>query len=178
MRETPSTEHPTAGGDYAPAGKPLTGRRVALYFALFVATFVTANLVMLRMATTTFSGLVTTASFREGVKYDRELEAARAQDQRGWKVDAEVASVGQGRSGVTLRALDRDGKPLAGLLGKAKFSHPADARHDVVVDLKETLPGVYRGEGAPAPGAYTLILELERGGERLFLSRNRTSIGS
>lgn len=178
MTATPDTEDPTRGGDYVAGGKPLTTRRVLMILGAFFATFISVNMVMLYLAGSTFSGLVTASSFREGVKYDSEIAAARAQDQRGWKVEAHLGPTVAGRTRVELHAKDRDGKPLAGLAATAKFSHPADIRRDLEAPLRETAPGVYVGEAEPAKGAWTLILELGRGGERLFLSRNRTEIGA
>ncbi len=178
MTATPDAEDPTQGGDYVAGGRPLTGRRALAMLLAFFGVCIAVNMTMLYFARSTFSGLVTTASFREGVKYDREIAAARAQDDRGWKVDAQLAPASGGRTRVEVRALDRDGKPLTGLSAAAKFSHPADTRHDILAALRETSPGVYVGDGDPAPGAWTLVLELGRGGERLFLSRNRASIGS
>ena len=178
MAATPDAEDPTLGGDYVAGGRTLTGRRALAMLLAFFAVFIGVNMVMLYFARTTFSGLVTTASFREGVKYDRQIEAARAQEERGWKVDAQLTPTAGGRTRVELRALDRDGKPLTGLTAAATFSHPADTRRDIVAALRETSPGVYVGDGDPAPGAWTLVLELGRGGVRLFLSRNRASIGS
>lgn len=178
MSVSPHVEDPARGGDYVAGGKPLTARGVALIFAAFVATFIGVNMVMLYFASSTFSGLVTTASFREGVKYDREIAAARAQDERGWKVDAQLSPVAGGRTRVEIHAVDREGRPLAGLVATATLSHPADARRDIAVPMRETATGIHVGESDPAMGAWTLVIELRRGGERLFLSRNRTKIGA
>ena len=177
MSAIPDPENPTAGSDYTPGGFKLTGKRVLIMMLAFIATFVAVDMYMFSVARSTFGGLVTQASFREGVKYDEQIAASRSQQERGWKVDAEVAPA-EGGAAVTVRAVDKDGKPVTGLAGTATFSHPADARHDVEVELKETGAGVYAGKGAPTPGAYTLILDLARNGERMFMSRNRINVGS
>lgn len=169
-------ENPTAGGDYVAGGSPLTGRRVLFIFAAFVLTFVTVDLFMWRMASKTFGGLVTQESFRVGNQYGKEIEAARAQNERGWSVSEELSPIQDGKASLVVRVRDKDGREIVGLAGQAVFAHPADARRDVSVDLRERAPGEYVGSAELAPGAYNLQTDFTKSGERVFRSRNRIQL--
>lgn len=166
-----------AESDYVPGGKPLTGRKVALIFAGFVATFLTANAIMATSAVQTFGGLVTKSSFREGVQYDKQIAAARAQDERGWRVDARVNRAADGRVAIDVQPRDKAGQPLVGYVAKARLSHPADMRRDVAATLAETSPGVYAASVEAPDGGYTLVIDIEKNGETLFKSNNRVRLG-
>lgn len=175
MRYDP--ENPVAGGDYVAGGSPLSGRKVAFVFCAFIATFVTVDLFMWKMAASTFSGLVSQRAFRDGVNYNQTIAAAREQDERGWKVVAHVDPPAAGVSRIRIEARDRDGRELVGLRAQATLSHPADSRRDRVIELKETGLGVYTGETSLEPGAWRLVTELYRGETQMFLSRNRIQTG-
>jgi nitrogen fixation protein FixH len=165
------------GGDYQPAGAPLTGKKVALIFATFIATFVTVDISMWKMAASSFRGLVSQEAFREGVKYDVQIAEAKAQEQRGWKVEAHVDPLRDGVARVTLRVKDANGRDLVGLRSSVVFSHPTDIKRDVSVEMKETGLGIYVGEAALTPGSYHLLTELFEGERRMFQSRNRLQVG-
>jgi len=169
-------ENPTAGGDYVAGGSPLTARKVVLIFAAFIFTFVTVDLFMWRQASKTFGGLVTTESFREGSKYNEKIAAAHEQNERGWAVTQEVSPLRDGKATITIRARDKAGKELSGLAAEATFSHPADARKDIVVALRERATGEYVGSAELAPGVYLLLTQFKEGGKQLFLSRNRLQL--
>lgn len=165
------------GSDYVPGGKPLTGRKVALIFAGFVATFLAANAVMATNAITSFGGLESKSSFREGVQYDRQIAAARAQDERGWNVSAHVDRAADGRVAIDVQPRDKAGQPLVGYAAKARLAHPADMRRDVEATLSEKAPGVYAASVEAPDGGYTLVIDIEKNGETLFKSRNRVRLG-
>jgi nitrogen fixation protein FixH len=169
-------ENPTAGGDYVPGGSPLTARRVVLIFAAFVATFVTVDILMWRQAARTFGGLVTTESFREGSKYGEKIAAAREQNERGWRIVEEVSPLRDGKATLIVRARDKGGRELSGLVGEATFSHPADARHDVKIALRERATGEYVGVAELTPGVYNLLTEFKDDGKQMFRSRNRLQL--
>lgn len=170
-------ENPAAGGDYQAGGFRLTGKRVAAIFAAFVLTFVTVDLFMWKMASSSFRGLVTQEAFREGVKYDQKIAAAHAQDERGWKVEAHVDPLIGGVAKITIRAADKAGKELVGMRAQATFSHPTDIARDVVVEMKETGLGVYTGQAAVQAGSYNLLTRLFEGEKEMFFSRNRLQVG-
>lgn len=169
-------ENPAAGGDYVAGGAPLTGRRVMFIFAAFVLTFVTVDLFMWRMASKTFGGLVTQESFRVGNQYGKEIEAARAQNERGWSVSEELSPLKDGKASLLVRVRDKDGREIGGLKAQAVFAHPADARRDIAIELRERGLGEYFGTAELAPGVYNLQTDFTRSGEQVFRSRNRIQL--
>lgn len=169
-------ENPTAGGDYLPGGSQLTARKVVTIFAVFVLTFVTVDIYMWRQAAKTFGGLVTAESFREGSKYNEKIAAAQEQASLGWTVTEELSPLRDGKATIVVRARDKSGRDVSGLAAEATFSHPADARRDVTVALRERATGEYVGAAELAPGVYNLLTEFKDAGKQVFLSRNRLQL--
>lgn len=176
MSQPYDPENPTAGGDYVAGGSPLTARKVVTIFAAFILTFVTVDLFMWRQASKTFGGLVTNESFREGSKYNEKIAAAHDQTERGWSVTQDVSPLADGKTTITVRARDKAGKELSGLVAEATFSHPADARKDVKIVLRERATGEYVGSAELTPGVYNLFTEFKDGGKQMFYSRNRLQL--
>jgi nitrogen fixation protein FixH len=53
------------------------------------------------------------------------------------------------------------------------LAHPADARRDQVIALRELTPGSFAGSASAAPGQWDLLLDVSRAGEELFRSKSR-----
>jgi nitrogen fixation protein FixH len=156
--------------------KPLTGRTVLLWLVTFFGLVLGANTVLIRAATSSFGGVETESAYKAGLSFSRDLAEAAAQDARGWRVDATVASGGAGQAVVTVTARDAAGAHLTGLASAVRFTHLSDRRRDASLVLSEVEPGLYRGEAAVGAGAWDLLLDLSRGGERLFRSKDRVSL--
>jgi len=150
----------------------VTGRMVLLCLIAFFAVVSLANGIMIRAAISTFGGVETGSSYQAGLAFRQETEAARAQETRHWQVTGSVRG-GGGRATVEIEARDAAGQPLAGLEANASLHRPADRRDDVPVALSEEASGRFRGGVAAPAGQWDLVIELSRGGERLFRSRNR-----
>jgi nitrogen fixation protein FixH len=144
---------------------------LACLIAFFGVVFA-VNAVMIRAATSTFGGVETASSFQAGQAFARESGAARAQDARAWQVKADVRIIEQ-KTLITIDARDAEGRPVTGLVASATLHHPTDARGDHPVALGERSPGHFDGATIAAPGQWDVRIELARGGERLFRSRNR-----
>jgi nitrogen fixation protein FixH len=152
--------------------RPLTGRAVLLWVIAFFATISLANAIMIRAAVTTFGGVETGSAYQAGRMFAREVEAARAQETRHWQVKANVRRSGDAAL-IEIDARDTSGQPLGGLEASAALHHPTNARADHVVPLAESAPGHFSGTVATAPGQWDVLIDLSRGGERVFRSRNR-----
>jgi nitrogen fixation protein FixH len=75
---------------------------------------------------------------------------------------------------VQVDARDANGAPLTGFAFTARLSRRPDARADRILVLSELSNGIYRGAVDDVPaGQWDLVIQAERSGERLFLSRNR-----
>lgn len=84
-----------------------------LFILFFLGLFaVTGNFV--RLALTTFPGLVSTNAYERGLAYDEVIAAEEAQAEQGWQIEFNLPELsGEGQvAGLTL--VDGDGNPLAG----------------------------------------------------------------
>ncbi|HML14340.1 MAG TPA: FixH family protein [Xanthobacteraceae bacterium] len=152
----------------------LTGRAVLIWLLAFFAVVFAANGVMMTFAIETMSGTEVDSSYRAGMTFNAEAQAARRQDERGWRVSGHAARDADGNATVRVEARDQAGVPLTGLKFSAALERPTDKRADRRIALAEQQTGLYRGEAAGvAPGQWDLVLEAERAGERLFFSKTR-----
>ena len=132
------------------------------------------NVVMLKLAIDTLPGTDVDSAYRASLAYNAEIAAAAAQATRGWSVVGHVERDADGRAAVRVEARDAANAPLTGLAFSARLSRPTDKRADRSTFLLERESGIYLGKvGDLAPGQWDLVIEAERGSERLFLSRNR-----
>jgi nitrogen fixation protein FixH len=152
----------------------LTGRKVLAILVAFFGVVFTVNAVMIKVALDTMPGLEVESAYRASLAFNSEAQAAQAQAERGWRVEAHVERDADGRASVRIEARDHAGVPLTGLAFAARLARPADKRFDRVVELAERETGIYRGmvEEVSA-GQWDLVLEAERGSARLFRSRDR-----
>lgn len=151
----------------------ITGRMVFGLLVGFFAIVIGVNGLMIHKAISTFGGLETESSYRAGQLFEREVEMAKAQDAQHWKVHATVTTPGDGSTALDIGARDAAGLPLAGMDASARFERPTDRRLDRAVTVSEEAPGRFRGSTKISSGQWDLVIELSRGGERLFRSRNR-----
>lgn len=156
------------------AKKPLTGRTVLLSILAFFSVVIAVNVTMMTLAVETLPGTDVDNPYSAGLAYNKEISAARAQEARGWHVGAHVERQADGQSIIRIEARDGAGAPVTGIAFSARLAHPIDRRADHAVILAEHERGIYRGSAEDvAPGQWELIIEGERGSERMFMSRNR-----
>lgn len=154
--------------------RPLTGKVVLAMLLGFFGTVMSVNAFMMTMAIKTLPGTEVDSSYAESLRYETEISAARDQDKRGWKVDAQVERAADGRATLRVEARDKAGLPLPGLKFFGKLERPADKRFDRDITLAETDAGIYRGDATGIdPGRWELVLEGDRDGNRMFLSKNK-----
>ena len=129
---------------------------------------------MMRFAITTLPGTEVDSAYSASLAYQKEINAAREQNARGWKVDGHVNRQPDGNAILALHANDASGMPLTGLAFSGQLERPTDRRADRSLQVVEGSGGTYRGiaQGV-APGQWDLVIEASVGGKRLFLSHNR-----
>lgn len=91
-------------------------------FAAGFLLVVAVNGVMIWLAASTWTGLVTERAYDRGLEYNRNLEAAARMAQLGWQTRLTVATLADGARELRLEARDRTGEPLAGLWSRASSS--------------------------------------------------------
>ncbi|MBA4790556.1 MAG: FixH family protein [Rhizobiales bacterium] len=160
------------------SGQPreITGRLVLVCLLSFFATIIAVNVVMARFAVTTFGGVETASSYKAGLAFKGEEQAAERQAERHWKVVAEFQDLGGEGRVLAVVVRDGAGNPLTGLSATARLAHPTDARRDVATELRDLGTGRY-GVSLDAPaGQWDLVIDLSQGDERLFRSKNRMQL--
>lgn len=162
--------------DMAPAGRPLTGRMVLLCLLAFFGVVFAVNAIMVRAAISTFGGAESVSAYKAGLAFNHEIEAARRQDARHWAVTAHVARNGDGLAAVEVTVSAPPAMLPADVSAQVSLAHPTDGRRDHPVEVTQVRPGVFRGAVAAEAGQWDLLIDLSRGEERLFRSRNRIAL--
>lgn len=140
----------------------LKGRHVLLGLFAFFGIMILANAVFLYFAVTTFSGGDASNSYNKGLHYNETLEAARLQDERGWRTELAYDDK-TGR--LTLKVFDRAAEPINGLRVAAALERPATDKDDRKVALKGLGEGAYAATIDLAPGAWVVAITSRREGE-------------
>jgi nitrogen fixation protein FixH len=152
--------------------REVTGRMVFVCLVAFFGVVAGVNGIMIKFAVSTFGGVETEGAYQAGLAFAREAAAVEAQDALHWQVRAKVSTAPDATL-VELVARDANDRPLAGLDATARLVHPTDKRADHDVPLDEAAAGTFRGHGEPVYGQWALVIELSRGGNTIFRSRNR-----
>ncbi|MGQ3675848.1 FixH family protein [Xanthobacter sp. TB0139] len=155
------------------SGKQISGRMVLAGILFFFMIVVAVNIVMAHYAISTFAGVETPSSYKAGLEFTAEREAAARQNNRHWQVEVDLETLSSGLREVTVNAKDAAGKPLTGLVAEGRLAHPTDARKDVRLDLEPLGNGRYRADVTANPGQWVLVIDFTKGDERMFRSRNR-----
>lgn len=157
-----------------PGGYRLTGRHVLIWLLTFFGVVFAVNFTMMHYALSTFSGMEDDSPYKNGLAYNTDIDAGRRQNERHWSVDAGIDRQAGGMTRITVTAADEKGAPLSGLAGTLRLERPADRRFDHATPLEVAGTGRYVADlGAVDVGQWDVVLELDRGGEKLFQSRNR-----
>ena len=154
----------------------LTGRAVLFWLLGFFGLIFAVNGIMVKAATSTFAGLETGSSYKAGLQFKQEMQSAERQATLHWRVEGKLTRDKAGDAVLDITVRDDKGLAVAGLSGTARLAHPATARLDHTLALEPKDAGALRGTVAALPGQWELILDLERGGERVFRSRSRVTL--
>jgi nitrogen fixation protein FixH len=140
----------------------IEGRHVLLGLIAFFGVMLVANMSLVYLALSTFSGGDTSNAYQKGLHYNETVEAAKRQKERGWQ----SALAYEARTGrLTLEVLDQAAAPVTGLEVGATLGRPATNREDRDVVLKEAESGVYAATLNLAPGQWVISISSQRPGE-------------
>ena len=142
------------------AGKPFTGRHMAMILIAFFGVVIIVNLVMARFAVTTFGGKVVENSYVASQQYNEWLERAEVQERLGWD---EVVSVDPDRH-IRL-AVRKDGAALTGLAVTATLNHPLGRAAPVPVRFVAAADGSLRSASPLPAGRWRLDLGVRHGAD-------------
>jgi nitrogen fixation protein FixH len=159
-----------------PSDFRLTGRMVLIGLVGFFAIVVGVNAIMIRAATSTFGGVETANAYQAGLAFNRQQAAALAQDALHWNVSADLTRRADGAAALAVSVRDSTGTPPTALNVDARLLHPADARRDHHITLRELAAGRFEGAEPVPPGLWDLVIDVSRGGTELFRSKSRIAL--
>jgi len=147
----------------------LQGWHVLIMFVVFFGVDIGVNTVFMVSAYKTFPGETSITPYEDGLAYNAELRARRAQSALGWRFDAGA----DGTGGLRIDAFDRSGAPLRGLNVVARLRRPATDDGARVANFAETAPGIYLARGQHLAGAWDLALTARDAGGRTATAERR-----
>lgn len=153
--------------------RELTGRMVLVYLLAFFGVVFAVNFFMAHEAISTFGGVATESSYQAGLAFKAQEDAAHAQDARHWQVGGQITRAADGKVSLAINVADQAGAAPAHLVATARLVHPTDAQFDRSITLAEVSPGRFAGTTEAKDGQWDLVLELAKGSDRLFRSKNR-----
>ena len=150
----------------------LTGRHVVAILGSFFLVMFAANIALIYFALNTPHGSELENFYDASQAFNAQIAEARAQTERGWKVDVTTRAEGEGER-IMIEFRNRDGGSIPGLEVTARFEHPFDPALDRVARLASD--GLdYEGVATPVrPGRWLLVIEAKRGPEQVFRSENK-----
>ena len=158
------------------APRQLTGRAVLACLLGYFGLVFAVNGVLVFAASSTFGGLETGSSYKAGLQFKQEMQSAERQASLHWQVDGKLTRDAAGQAVLDVIVRDDKGLAVGGLSGSARLAHPATSRLDHAVALEPSGAGALHGVTAAQAGQWELILDLDRGGERVFRSRSRVTL--
>ncbi len=143
-----------------------TGRQPGWYIPWFFvggfAVVIAVNAIMVHYAVSSWTGVQTEQHFIKGIKYNQDLAGARAQAERGWKVETEFTGTDPRKGLVALTLHDKYGNLLKDAKVAVKFIRPTSEGSDVALDLPYLGEGRYGAPVAlPLPGLWDLRVEIQ-----------------
>lgn len=150
-----------------------------VYVLVFVPV-IAVNVVLVRLALTSNTGLVTDRAFDTGQSYNAVIAAGARQETLGWQAAIEVQPAplpsAPHRVTIAIAMTDQAGKPLSGLTVAGRVVSPVDPQPDVDAVLVETAGGRYREMIAlPRGGQWELQLVASEGAARYAIQQRLTA---
>lgn len=115
----------------------MTGRRVWWYFLAFFGFIAAVNAVMVTLAISTHSGIVTEHPYEKGLDYNQVVEAEQQQEALGWKG---IINYKNGMLNFTLR--DKKNHIITPERATATITRPTQQGMDFTVELNGTATAV------------------------------------
>lgn len=139
--------------------RPFTGRKMAVILVSFFAVVVAVNVLMARLASSTFGGVVVDNSYVASQQFNGWLKEAKSDRSLGWK--GQIARHADNLAVITLT--DSAGKPIASAKVTAVAEHPLGQRPTTALVLHETASGVYSAH--LEPGRWRLNVMVDADGQ-------------
>lgn len=118
--------------------KGLTGKHVAVALVGFFVAIFLVNGIFVYVSLNSHPGVTSEDAYREGLQFNRRLDAADRQSAQGWNVRVDAT-----RRAVEVAITDAGDKPVSGLTVTMNVRRPVHDGADQTVLLKEDSSGVY-----------------------------------
>jgi len=151
----------------------LTGRTVFVAILTFFGIVFAANGIMAYFAVESFSGVQTEKPYENGLAFNRDIERARVQDAKGWRVNEAITRKDSGDVVLTIRITDPAQKPVSGLTIITLLKSPANSHKDCPIAITEQDAGVYSGATQCGAGQWDIDMRAQKSGEIVYYSINR-----
>lgn len=142
--------------------KELTGRHVLIMLLSFFGIMLVVNGYFLYAAIDSFRGEDVKGSYRQGLEYNKTIDARIVQDLLGWTVRSNYIAQVDGKTRVIVKLTDAKNRPLENLSVSGKLRHPTDLAKDRVVEFAPVGSGRYVAQTPAVEGKYTLIAVAQR----------------
>ena len=145
---------------------------------IFMGVVFTANGVLVYFAYKTKPNLVVSDYYERGKNYESRTKLHnRMKSDLGWRMEVSrdiAVSVGK-PAPVTIMITDKDGLPATPENVKLYAFRPSDAQHDFALPMTKAGSGQFTVQAAfPLKGVWDLIIEAEKGDERMNTARRVT----
>lgn len=149
----------------------------------FVVVFIpviAVNVLLIRMALSSNTGLVTDHAFDTGQGYNAVIAAGARQQALGWQaaIDVQPAPLPDAphRVALTIGMADQSGLPLKGLTIAGRVTSPVDPQPDIDAVLVENAGGRYRQQlSLPRAGQWELQLVVSDGTSQYAIQQRLTA---
>lgn len=137
---------------------------------------IAVNAVLVLYAVDTFSGIETEDHYRKGLAYNQAIAAAKAQEERGWRMELVFTpheqTNGEHRGDLVIMFVDRDGHALRNLTVRTTLFRPTHEGFDQTVNLDPRGAGTYGREVTlPLSGQWEARVRAERDGDTFQINR-------
>lgn len=136
-----------------------TGRHITAILIAFFGVVIAVNVLMARLASSTFGGVTVENSYVASQHFNRWLDEADAERALGWQ--ASVAQAPDGRLSVRLT-----GVPAGPATVTAVARHPLGRLPDQTLQFADEGDGGFISTSALPEGRWTLRLEVQAGGRQ------------
>ncbi|MFN3583415.1 FixH family protein [Phenylobacterium sp.] len=157
------THSPRKDGSFRINGWHVLAGMVA-FFAVVIAVDATFTVLAVR----TFPGQVSVTPYEDGLLYNRRIAQIEAQERLGWRAAADAQP-----GTVILDVRDASGRPLEGLVVKARMERPATEAGRFAPRFREVAPGRYEAPTGAISGAWDLTAEAADARGNIFVAERR-----
>lgn len=142
-----------------------------LGIAVGLGVVVTANMILIHIASANAPVLENEAYYEASLEYQKVIDQREASAALGWTADVDLRD-----GAVRYRVRDRLGYPVTGLKGEISLSRLDTSAFDTTVTAQEVERGVYVAELDPKLQGYVRVTARFEGGEAAWLDERRLDI--